>query len=337
MPRAVLVRLAVLIGLAAFGVADAVSAQEVKQPPKIEVLLDRLDRPGSVAVEAISGDAYVVERGAGRVLRVERRKAIAKGASKATPIVLDLPKSADREQQAVGASLLFLNRSNLTLIQAGEMSPDRLHSFTLNPKDLKPVTFANAAASVGAHAGRESLSLHAMDSNPNELFVRAKASSSAGVMLKSTLKDGALGALRVFLTAERTGLTQPTAITLSPRGELVSVSSSSDGATSLLTFFNGSTGRKLMALPIMLSGVAAVAYAPGSGNLYTLGTGEGQATGLYRIDAAIEAGKPTTKSVKVLEVKRPVAMAFGRKNALFVTVAGDGQSSGQLLQITGEL
>ena len=109
-----------------------------------------------------------------------------------------------------------------------------------------------------------------------------------------------LGKLERFIaTKEAVEVDAPVGITISPRGEIVvgqmgEVNKPND---SLLTFYSGSTGKKLMNLETNLFDITALAYHPKTGLLYATDFAwmEPAEAGLYRIDRGASDDDATVK------------------------------------------
>ena len=81
--------------------------------------------------------------------------------------------------------------------------------------------------------------------------------------------------------------------------------------------------------------------SPKSGNLYVanLPSDDIGRAGVYRMDDAGEPGAPACVAVKIAEVERPTALAFGADGTLYVTSLRDSTSNdsddGSLLKLIG--
>jgi hypothetical protein len=119
-------------------------------------------------------------------------------------------------------------------------------------------------------------------------------------------------------------------ITLSPRRELVTGYRLEGGtaATARLVFYQLSDGRRLLDLDTGLCDITALAYgaplAPDNNRrLYALdGMGSAEsATGIFRLDAVLQAGTMSIRARRIATLDGPTAMALAADGALYVTLA----------------
>lgn len=308
---------------------------------EVEVVLEGLDNPCGVAVQPGTGDVFVSESGAGRVLRLVQGK----GEEVITGFGRDT--YGDGPRYAIGPlGLLFLGRDGLVVgggdLPAGE---ELLRVFQV-PNGGQPLLKAESAVT--------SLSLPASEGVPGEgdfyglaasrdaVYVTCHGDDTKGWLARAPLRGGKLTGLDRFIaTKPVSGVGAPVAVTVSPRGELVvgQMGESSVPRDSRLVFYHANTGRPLLNLPSGLFDITALAYGP-DGQLYATDFAWMQSDqgGLFQLAARLADGKQVVQARRVLSLDKPTALAFADGGALYVTIFGaapqDGETkSGKLLKI----
>jgi DNA-binding beta-propeller fold protein YncE len=106
-----------------------------------------------------------------------------------------------------------------------------------------------------------------------------------------------------------------------------------------LAFINPIDGHTVVDFAVKLSGIAAAAYSPNTGNLYAIrnSTNDSKQNGVYRIDSDERSNEPTATATRVSDVAGPTALAFGPDNVLYVTTFDSTRGRGTLQKIKGDL
>jgi hypothetical protein len=126
-----------------------------------------------------------------------------------------------------------------------------------------------------------------------------------------------------------------------PRFLVVGLMGERQGAPdSRLAYLVPSSGELAWHLPTGLRDIVSLAYSP-SGQLYAADFSwqDEQSGGVYRLDDAQVAGRPSCRAVKIAALVHPFGLAFDAQGALYVTTFGSGENAqqGTLVKITGKL
>jgi hypothetical protein len=238
-------------------------------------------------------------------------------------------------------SIDFFNHEELVVIQRGaEAAQDFLGSYkivaggkVLQPDAAKPKL-------TGPSLKNDAPGMFSLVSTAAAIYVTSGFEGPADAIFRAELKDSVPTDPQVFGKIDWTasGMSRPTGITLSPRGELVIACAGQIGGTdSSIAFVNSVSGQLLMNLATGLSDVSAVAYSSKTGRLYVLDAAWTEPSGgLFRLDAALIDGSPGVRAIEILQLEHPTAMAFWPDGTLYVTVHGP-PGEGQLLRIMGGL
>ena len=320
------------------------------EPPAIksDVLLTALDRPWSIAVQPSTADLFIAETGAGRVVRYKQGFAgTLKPAKDVTPVeVISGFEAPGRDQQPfdpIGVlSIDFFNHEELIVIQRGaQPAQDFLGSYKIVPGGNVLGPDAAKPKLTGPSLKTDAPGMFSLVSTAAAIYVTSGFEGPADAIFRAELKDSVPTDPQLFGKIDWviSGMSRPTGITLSPRGELVIGCAGQIGGTdSSIAFINSVSGQLLMNLVTGLSDITAVAYSSKTGRLYVLDAAWKEPSGgLFRLDAALVDGKPGVRAVKILELERPTAMAFWPDGTLYVTTHGAGPGEGQLLRVSGGL
>lgn len=324
----------------------------------VEKVLTGLQVPCDVAVRPLSAgepyEVFVADRGAGRVIRF---LSTATDAHTDAITGFSAETAADENSQSPGIhSLIFLDHTRLVIVGGDENNTAFLRLYEL----------ADQNVAVKSDEHKQSIDLPSDDIEPKfdlrsfHDLARTQPNDKVADMLliAATGKHGPAGLWRVALRANTLGEIAPFdiansrdnsaavgGIAVASNGYIVVAAGSGkeSGRTGELKFLSPADGRVVMQIKTELQHISAVAYSPTAGNLFAANfasRGE-QDGGVYRIDDAGQPGKPASTAVKVADVARPTALAFGPDGALYITALGDtggsGDEKGVLLKLTGDL
>lgn len=315
--------------------------------PKVETVLEGLINPAGVAVQPETGVVFVTDSGQGKVLRVVE--------GKAQDAIVGSPKDVYGKgpKYDIGPlGLVFFDKNTLVVGDGGFVDGQEfLRVFTLTDGSQALDYEKDAKTKAGPLEGTEDLkpegNFYGLAASKSAVYVTSNGDDTKGWVLRMTVEGTKFGKLERWLaTKEAVDVDAPVGITLSPRGEIVigqmgEVNKPND---SLLTFYNASTGKKLLNLETNLFDITALAYHPKTGLLYATDFAwmEPKEAGLYRIDRGAKDGDAPIKVTKVVALEKPTAMAFAPDGALYVTTIGSpaeeetAAKTGKLLKITLE-
>jgi sugar lactone lactonase YvrE len=326
-------------------VASLAAAAEPKKTP----LITGLDNPCGVAIQPGTGDVFVADSAAGRIVRYNPTSA-----GRALPVVTDFGQDIYGKGPMYNIGPLglgFLNQN--TLVVGGGENKDgaEILSVFAVPPAGKMVKAEDAKYKLGPIAPGEASQMgegnfYALGITPNAIYVTSNGDDTKGWILRSEVKNGVPGELKPFI-ATKVALEDtdaPVGITMASDGNLIvgqsgEVNKPND---SLLTSYSPD-GKLLMRAATNLHDITGLAYSP-SGKLYAVDfawitPADG---GLFRLDVTKNGGSATVKAVKITSLDKPTAMAFDKEGNLYVTVFGtaaEGSKAkpGQLIKISGDL
>ncbi len=310
--------------------------------PNAEVVLDGLENPCGVAVQSSTEHVFVSDSGAGRILRVVD--------GKPQDVVVGFPLDVYGEgpEYKIGPlGLAFLDKDTLIVGGGGNKDAEEIvRLYKIPEAGAPPLTADDMAVTLGPLAVDEQRpaegNFFGVATNRAAIFVTCNGDDAKGWIARAGVIGGKPGKLTRFIaTKEAVGVDAPVAITIGPRGEIVVGQMGEIGPDldSQLSFYN-IAGRLVLNLDCGLSDVTALAYSP-QGLLYALdfSWARPEEAGLFRLDAARKDGKLAVKTVRIMSLERPTAMAFGKDGHLYITVFGKASDeandakSGKLLRV----
>lgn len=328
----------VLIGLTIFFSFELVANC---QDAKMEVVLEGLNNPTSVAIQPGTGVVFVADSGAQRVIRVVD--------GKAEDVITGFPKDIYGKGPLYDIGplgLLFIDQDTLMVggggMPAGE---DTIALYKI------PAAGENAISAEDIEGDVKSLP--ETDSQPGEGDFYGLARTGKGVFVTcngddekawiglATLDEGKLKDFtRSIALKEETKVGGPVAITYSPDGFLAigQMGSIRKERDSLLTFCDPDDGEILATFPTGLHDITGLAYGPKRGRLFaTEFNWQDKSNGA--LVKLVGAGDKCNAR-KVIDLEKPTALAFSRSGDLYVTLAGNtsegaNEPDGKLIMIKG--
>lgn len=327
--------------------ATAVSALAAE--PKKTVLISGLNNPCGVAIQPGTGDLFISDSAAGRVVRYNPASA-----GKASPVVTDFGQDIYGKGPMYNIGPLglgFINKDTLVVGGGENKDGSEIVSVFAVPPAGKMVKASDAKHKLGPIAPGEASQMgegnfYALGITPDAIYVTSNGDDTKGWILRSQLTASGPGELKPFI-ATKVALEDtdaPVGITMGPYGDLVvgqsgEVNKPND---SLLTIYN-KEGKLLARAATNLHDITGLAYSP-SGKLYAtdfawITPADG---GLFRLDVTKDGGTMTVKAVKITSLDKPTALAFDKEGNAYVTAFGTAaegskEKAGQLIKISGDL
>jgi DNA-binding beta-propeller fold protein YncE len=330
-----------LVWFGALALALCLSARSVRAEAETTTVLEGLNNPTGIAIQPETGDVFIADSGALRVVRLVDGKAeeVITGFSK------DIyGKGPMFDIGPLG--LAFIDKNTLVVGDGGKPDgEEQLAVYTIPAKGEKAITADKSKFSFKLEPAEGIVgegNFYGVALNNNAIYVTCNGDDTKGWVAKADINGTKVENFRRFIaTKELVEVDAPVAITMSPRGEIVvgqmgEINIPEDG---LLTFYNAKSGEKLMNMKTGLFDITGLAYSP-KGQLYAvdfvwMDTTKG---GLYQLIAEKNNGEQTLKTEKLASLDKPTAMAFGKDGSLYITVIGtakegEGKPSGKLLKI----
>jgi hypothetical protein len=323
----------------------------------VEQVLEGLHVPSGIAIPpgnvAERYEVFVTESGRGRVVMfLSDRPSLRPVVIKNLPTSMEAATSANQPPRTGPLGLVFLDEHRLVMGLGDEDAAGFL-LYELGGRAVpvaadeptQTVEFPSASADQSAVESVQQIArTRANDHVADMLIASCTGDDGATMLWKIPVRAGTLGEASPFVARDSNSSSRHTpALTITPQGYVVAVENTvDDDEHRWLTFYHPAEGEVVLRIALELPAVVGLAYSPG-GNLYALdfGASDSKPGGVYRVDEASEPGKPAVSAVKIADVPRPTALAFGRDGALYVTALGDpddGDSeNGVVLKITGEL
>ena len=327
--------------LAALIIAFGCATSSLGQDASFEVVLEGLNNPTSVAIQPGTGDVFVCDSGAKRVIRVVD--------GEAEEVITGFPKDVFGKGPLydIGPlSLLFIDQDTLMVGGGGMLEGEDTIALYKIPSKGEPAIPADQFEG-------EAKSLPASDDQPGEGDFYGLARTGRGVFVTcngddekawiglATLEDGLLKDFtRSIALKEKTQVNGPVAITYSPDGFLAigQMGSTRGNRDSVLTFCDPDDGEILATFTTGLNDITGLAYGPKRGRLFaTEFNWQNKSEGA--LVKLVGAGDKCNAR-KVITLEKPTSLAFTKSGELYVTLAGNTsegveEPDGKLVMIKG--
>lgn len=294
-------------------------------------------RPGGTEV---AYEVFVADAASGAVIRFSSREP---GVTQEAISGFDSHQSGQRQQNGIG--MLFLSNTRL-LVSGGNPAGD--------PQTVRVYELPDDGSTVNADNPRQkcvfdedlalagdALEFGAIAANENTIFVAAwDPTGQAGILLKSRRRGRMIDDLDLFAKFQpirrELGVA---ALAVNPHpGKpylVAGLPAADDASTSRLVFYHPLTGQELLILATGLDRLTGLAYSPRSGLLYASGSNS-EFSGIFRLDAATENGKPSCRPTVITNLNNPTTLSFAPDGTLLVA-AHDESAQAVIVQITGNL
>jgi sugar lactone lactonase YvrE len=308
----------------------------------LETVVDGLVNPCGIAVHPDTGELFVSDSGAGRIIRVEIGE---DGKAKTSDVVTGFSTDiyGKGPMYDIGPlGLAFLDGKTLVVGGGDKVDTEEvIYVFEIPDAGADALTPDDAKAKLGPLTSTEDLqaegNYYAVVITGGAIFATANGDDTKGWIVKAAIDGTNFGELeRSIATKEATQVDAPVAMTVDPRGNLVvgQMGEITVPNDSLLTFYNPKTGQMRLNLETNLFDITGLAYSP-KGHLYAtdfawMATEEG---GLFRLDAEGQGQAQTIEPVKITELDKPTALAFGKDGSLYITIIGSGEKGGKLVRL----
>ncbi len=328
-------------------VSQSLFAEELKP----ETVFDGLAQPCGVVVQSQTGHVFVAESGKGRVVRIVD--------GKLEEVVVDFPLQElqnELEFKAGPIGLCFLGNETLLIGGAGNSLGEDVIYVASVPQPGEPALKATDLLKLGpvsdSKVGLPLGDYYGVAVTDSAIFATGTGTQNKGGLVVAAIREQqnptnakSYGPLIHFPKANRVSATGvPAGIVISPRKEVVvgQIGQLGQKSDSRLTFYQPSDGAQLLSLETHLRDVIALTYGAllppsNKSQLYALDLSwaEPNEGGLYRLDAALAAGKPSVLPVKLASLRHPTAMTLAENGTVYVTLlgatSGNDSSDGKLL------
>lgn len=295
----------------------------------VETVVSGLNNPSGIAIQPETGDVFVADSGALRVVRVRD--------GKIEPVIVDFPKDTYGKGPIYDIGplgLLFLDKNTLVVGGGGNSDgEERLRLFSIPEAGAEPIKAevsdreSKRLAAVGDVVGEGNF--YGLTRGLKGIYVTCNGDDAKGWVSRATLGNGNGGQqklgefMRLIPTKELTGVNAPVGITMSPENHLVvgQMGAIEGQPDSLLTFYS-EEGELLIKFQTGLNDITGLAYGPKHGRLFATDFrwADPNAGGVFKL---VAVGTDKCRSDLIAKLRKPTALAFNDQGDLFVTLAGD--------------
>ena len=339
-----------LLSFSSLAILSLLWVTAVRADHHVETILDGLNNPCGVAIQPETGDVFVADSAAGKVVRVKD--------GKASDVIVEFPLGSYGKgpKFAIGPlGLLFLDKNTLVVGGGGAADGEEtLSVFTIGDAGAEAKK-ADATEQTFKLEGKDELkgegNFYAITRTETHVYVTCNGDDTKGWVARAAIKDGNRleNYERYIATKEATEVDAPVGIATSPDdasskfivvGQMGEINQEGD---SLLTFYSEDK-KMLLNLETGLNDITALAYSTKARGtrkqLYALDFSwlDTKQGGIFRL---VDDGKGGVQAKKIAGLDKPTAMAFGADGVLYVTVIGTKEEgaekeAGKLLKIAAD-
>ena len=321
--------------LAAAALLTASSLERVE--PTTEIVIDGLDNPCAVAIDH-RNRVFVAESGAARVITVSS------GAAVTVVSNFETESYGAAPSYKIGPLGLIVTEDDFLVVGEGGRGAgsDRLMSFKI----------ADLAKAKDADQFQSMTQLPPTDAQPAEgnfyglaavgrhVLSTCHGDDTKGWIAKASVKNGQLSAFTRFVATKDLVKTDgPTAIATDSTGSVwVSLFGETNVRHDGVVLKLSETGKLLGKYYTGLNDITGIAICPQTQRLFVLDFSwmDESAGGLFEL-SGFDTATNSCLARKVLELRRPTAMAFDQEGSLWVTKLDDssqGKANGKLIKIS---
>lgn len=337
-----------IVVICALMVPVAQSAERAKV--KVKPVLTGLYNPCGVAVQPGTGDVFVSDSGALKVVRCAGGK---KGAAKA--VITGFPQDiyGKGPMYDIGPlGLVFLDRDTLAVGGGGNKDGDELlRIYTVPPKgdSIKADDMKYKLGPLGPSDDtlKGEGNFYGVAATKNAIYITCNGDDTKGWVSRVELNNGTPGDLKPYIkTKVAVEVDAPVGVTISPDGKLMigQMGEMNVPNDSLLSTYDPATGKLLDNVESGLFDIAGLAYSPKTGKLYAVDFAwmDDSKGGLFELQTWKDGDETQVKATKITSLDKPTALAFAPDGTLYVTQFGTAKEGsdkkpGSLVKITGDL
>ncbi|MGI9519575.1 MAG: hypothetical protein ACR2NP_21160 [Pirellulaceae bacterium] len=293
----------------------------------METVVEGLNNPCSIAMQPMSMTPYVSDSGNGQIVKIEDGQII--------PVITGFAVSqaaADIGGEVGPLGLGFVTERTLVVGSGGwDAGNDRISLFDISSDGVQTADDETSSRSPGSGDATASEDYLCLAVAKDFVLATSRGGTSGGIT-RVEIKDNRASRLTTLVDAEKaTGVSLPTAITISPDGFVVVGMRGEKDKNSVLAFFDMESGDLRAQFDTTLTDIVALVYAARTGRLYALNRSDDtDVNGLYKL---VGRRRNTACDAQlVLQIDQPSAMACTQDGYFFVTTGGQ---DGKLLRLGG--
>jgi len=311
---------------------------------QVEMVADGLDNPCGVAIQPETGDVFVADSGAKRIVKIVK--------GKVQDVIVDFPVDVYGKgpKYNIGPlGMAFLSKDVLVVGGGGFVDDNELlRVYDLSGASKTAIKADKMVASFKLEASDELKAegnYYGVAASDDAVYVTCNGDDTKGWVARADRSGTKVSNFRRYIaTKEATEIDAPVAVAISSRGDVVigqmgEITIPEDG---MLTYYNAKNGKMKRNFEVGLSDITGLAFSPTKKNrIYATDFAwhDTEQGGLFQLVAAKnDSGEQTLNAKKLTSLDKPTALAFGTDGTLYITVIGTGDNkSGKLLKVASGL